>query len=401
MSKTKARKLPTRSRPAEDVVIRSETVQSNVPTSTDGGFMAVLESVSHPILAVTYWFEPELHSEPYPVTIRFSGRRVDAKGRLQQKDRFVQDETIDKVVPGSGPLSLTAHVQDINPGEWVVTAQMLKSAHTTHKVQKQENTPTEVHSPGLIARLWHRWAPIADSGESVKTCLTPFARVPGILPGVWGAMVVLGMVIAIFFQSLMFSRAHLAVGPWWIVTLGGIAVGVIGAKVWYIILYRREHLVNGWCIQGFVVAATLTAAILLVVFRIPVGVFLDMTTPGLLIAMAVGRVGCFFAGCCGGPPTMSRWGVWSSDQRVGARRIPTQLLELTLALSLGVGTLVAVLIHGPAGGAFFIAALAAYTLVRQGILHLRAEPRKSKITGPITATLSALILIAAIVFLVR
>jgi phosphatidylglycerol:prolipoprotein diacylglycerol transferase len=93
--------------------------------------------------------------------------------------------------------------------------------------------------------------------------------------------------------------------------------------------------------------------------------------------------------------------VWSSDQRVGARRVPTQFLELALALSLGIGAFVAVLNHGPASGSFFVATLAAYTLVRQGILHLRAELRKSKVTGPITAILATLVLIAAIVFLVH
>jgi len=117
--------------------------------------------------------------------------------------------------------------------------------------------------------------------------------------------------------------------------------------------------------------------------------------------MAVGRVGCFFAGCCGGPPTASRWGVWSSDQRVGACRIPTQLMELVLAGILGLGALAVVLNHGTADGAIFVAALSAYTLVRQGILHLRAEARKTRLGGLITATLAALVLVAAVVLLVR
>ena len=117
--------------------------------------------------------------------------------------------------------------------------------------------------------------------------------------------------------------------------------------------------------------------------------------------MAIGRVGCFFAGCCGGPPTASRWGVWSSDQRVGARRIPTQLLELVLAGILGLLVLVAVLSHGSAGGAIFVAALAAYTLGRQGLLRLRAEPRQTRLGGLLTAALAALVLIAAVVLLAR
>jgi len=86
---------------------------------------------------------------------------------------------------------------------------------------------------------------------------------------------------------------------------------------------------------------------------------------------------------------------------VGARRIPTQLLESVFALSLGLGVLVAVLGHGPAGGAFFVGALAAYILGRQGILHLRAEPRKTRLGGLVTTALAALVLVAAIVLLAR
>jgi hypothetical protein len=76
-------------------------------------------------------------------------------------------------------------------------------------------------------------------------------------------------------------------------------------------------------------------------------------------------------------------------------------MELVLALSLGLGALVSVLSHGPAGGAIVVAALAAYTLVRQGILHVRAEARKTRLGGLLTAVLAALALIAAVVLLVR
>jgi phosphatidylglycerol:prolipoprotein diacylglycerol transferase len=107
--------------------------------------------------------------------------------------------------------------------------------------------------------------------------------------------------------------------------------------------------------------AILTALVLLVALDVQIEVSLVVITPGLLVAMSVGRVGCFNSSCCGGPPTASRWGVWSINQRVGARRIPTQLLEFALALSQGLGALVAILVHGPAGGALFIAAMATYT----------------------------------------
>jgi len=299
------RRSRTHTRPVGDMAPQSDVVQTTAPALTDGGLAALLERATQPILAVTYWFDPEPHSDPsYPMTIRFSGRRVDTKGRTQQKDRFVQDETIEKVVPRSGPISLTARVHGINPGEWAVTVQVLGSAHPAQKARKHEQTTAPVHPPGPIARLWREWAPVVEPSKPVHTCLTPFARVPGILPGIWAAMVALGMVVALALQSLVISR-DLVVGSWWLVTLGAIVVGILGAKVWYIVLYHR---LAGWCIQGFVTGASVTATLLLVVLHVPIGVFLDATAPGLLVAMAVGRVGCFFAGCCGGPITGSRWG---------------------------------------------------------------------------------------------
>ena len=395
-----AHKSRTRKRPTAEATPRVNIVQSDTPTGTQGSFATLLESVVQEVLAVTYWFDPAPPSQSYPITVRFSGRRVDVKGRLSSKDRFVQDETIEEAIPGSGPISLTARVRDINPGEWAVTAHVVGSTQSARGRHEQGNA-TPAASPLLPApQFWRRWAPSVESNKPVRTCLPPFVHVPGLFPGIWGAMVALGMVVALVFQSLVISADHLAIGLWWVVSLGAIAVGIAGAKLWYIILYRREHQVNGWCIQGFVTGATLTAAILLLALRIPAGVFLDATAPGLLIAMAIGRVGCFFAGCCGGPPTASRWGVWSSDQRIGAHRIPTQLLEMTLALSLGLVALVVVLRHGPAGGALFAATLAAYTLVRQGILHLRAERRKTRLGQPVTVILATLVLIVAIIFLV-
>src|SRR6266700_5022231 len=317
--------------PAGDAAPRMDVAQPDKEPLTGGGFTALQESATQEILAVTYWFYPALHPGPYPVTVRFSGRRVDVKGPLSPGDRFVHDETIQKVVPGSGPISLTARVHGINAGSWAVTARMLGPAHPARGSREPDNVTPVAGRGGPAARFWRSWAPSVGSAEPVRTCLAPFARVPGILPGIWGAMVTLGMIVALALQGLVISRDHLALGPWWAVTLVAIAVGIAGAKVCVIVLKRREHLINGWCIQGFIVGAILTAATLLVVLDVPVGVFLDVTAPGLLFAMAGGRVGCFFAGCCRGPPTASRWGVWSSDQRVGARRMPTQLLELALA----------------------------------------------------------------------
>jgi hypothetical protein len=126
-------------RPTGDAVPRIAVVKPDKEAITDGGFTALLESVAQQILAVTYWFDPVPSPRPYAVKVRFSGHRVDVKGRLSSGDRFVHDETIEEVVPGSGPISLTARVNGINAGSWVVTARMLLPAYAARGPREQGN----------------------------------------------------------------------------------------------------------------------------------------------------------------------------------------------------------------------------------------------------------------------
>jgi hypothetical protein len=91
--------------------------------------------------------------------------------------------------------------------------------------------------------------------------------------------------------------------------------------------------------------------------------------------------------------------VWSSDQRIGAHRVPTQLLESALALGLGLGALAVIVWHGAAGGALFVAGIAAYTLARQGILRLRANVQQTRLGMLLTTGAAALALVAALAVL--
>ncbi len=385
---------------------------------TQGAFASLLQQAAHEILAVTYWFEPAARSEPYPLTIRFTGRRTDAEGPLQPSDRFVWDETIEQVIPGCGPIAVTARVPNLHPGMWAVTALVQgperfsraaplsrRREHRGAALVAAATAADGQHSYPLLPRLWRRWAPATgsslDAAEPVHTSLAPFARVPGTLPLSWTACVFFGMVLAVVLQALIMTRERLDVQRVLLATFVAIVVGIVGAKSWFIVKHRNEHRFEGWCIQGFVIGASLTALLLFTMSGLPTGAILDATAPGLFLGMAIGRVGCFFAGCCGGPPTTSRWGIWSSDQRVGARRIPTQLMESALALGLGLGTLVEVLTHGPARGAFFVAGLAAYTLGRQGILRLRAEPQQTELSGWATAAAATLVLAFSVALLVQ
>lgn len=367
-----------------------------------GGARGAAEASEPQALVTSWWFDPGETGDPYAATVRLTGRRVGARGNPKPADTFVKLEAVDDIVPGSGPVSLTSWVYGLQPGEWIVNAELTRS------------TPGPAGSrpggPGTVlpaAWSWRRWAISTREPAPVKTrwaLLAPLALQPAVLPGIYTALAVVGWVLALALQAAILSGRGVPVGPPLAASVLASLLGLAGAKAWYAVLHPDESLLKpGWAVDGFLVVAPLVAAGLLVAWDQPVGVVFDATTPGIFFAVAIGRVGCFLSGCCGGRCTASRRGIWSSDRRVGARRVPTQLIESAAGLLIGIVSLAAVLADVlPIAGAVFVLAFAGYAMVRQMLLRLRSERRRSHRTLPITAAaVGAVALAIAVLSLLR
>ncbi len=364
--------------------------ETGIPTGEPGGWATWLQQDG---MAATVVLDPRFCDNGRAI-VRFRGRRLGADTWGDERDRFITEEIVEDIVPGSGPISVTTRVYDINAGEWTVTAVMLPPTRG-RKVRDESLRAATTRNLPPAAWSWRRWSVSPGPAAPVTTCPAPLVKIgraPGIIPGIWGAMVGLGVLLAVVLTVVIVARDHLSVGHLLLVALIAVAAGTIGAKTWYVV-QSPEHRFDGWCIQGFIVGLMLGAIPSLAATDLPIGVSLDAASPGIFLAMALGRVGCFFAGCCGGPPTASRWAVWSSDQRVGARRVPTQLLESALTLTIGTALLVVNLLYRPAvAGALLVAGLAAYTLGRQGLLRLRAQQRRRPLASAIVAVIATAVL---------
>jgi len=358
-------------------------------------------------LSATFWFDSGGAGEPYSTRVRFSGRRLGTQGRPQPGDRFVKEEKIDGIVPASGPVSITTRVSGINAGEWAVSADLISPTALSRKVRSQMRTgQRDGRSLSPAAWSWRRWALSTASTNAVKTRwapLTAFDRMPAVVPGSYSGLVALGIIIGLVLQSLILAREDIGTSRALIASLLAVAAGLIGAKLWYLALHPREWRTAirlGWCIQGFLLGVAAVTSASIAILHLPVGVVLDATAPGLFMGLAVGRIGCFLTGCCAGRPSAARLALWSSDARVGARRVPTQLLESLVAAAIGLTALFVILHRNEAlPGALFVASFAAYTLCRQFLLPLRAERRTSSIGSTLTAAAAASVLAADVVVL--
>jgi phosphatidylglycerol---prolipoprotein diacylglyceryl transferase len=352
------------------------------------------------LLTPTYWLDPGEAGEPFSATIRFSGRRTDVTGKPQPRDSFWHEETVDAIIPGSGPVAITAEVRGINPGDWTVTARSVARVGG----RPYRSYPPPGHDPNGTYRVPppRRVGIPVDSTATMHTSSLLRSKVPGVIRFAYATLVGLGVLVGLGLEALLLSHGHYALFRPMLFSVIAIVAGVIGGKGWYIAVHRGKKF-DGWCIQGFVAgAAVVVAAAALAGPGIPAGAYLAAAAPALLIGMSIGRPGCFWAGCCTGRPTAARWGVWSSDRRLGCRRAPAQLLEALSALISGGVVLIVVLVDGLArSGPVAVVGLAAYTLARQFILGLRAEPRVWPYGRRVTGAVAALALIAGIVLLVK
>ena len=312
-------------------------------------------------LALTYWLDPAPAGSPYSTSVRFSGRRRTPGEKVGHGDTFSVEESLD-VVPGTGPLAITTRVEGIRGGGWQVTA-------------------TEV-GPRRTRSGRGRPRPGAQVSAYGTTTYGPVASVlaPGAHLGAWPALVGLAWVVALVVQEVL--AGHLGLREPLLLTLGASLVGLAGAKGYYAAGHfirgerRLRQLLGGSCIQGFVLAAAASLVVGARVAHLPLGALLDSTAPALMFGMTIGRYGCFFGGCCAGRPTASHWGLWSSDRHIGVRRVPVQLLESSVALSIGITGFAVLWSTRPTpAGVLFVSSVAAYTLGRQLLFPLRDHPR--------------------------
>ncbi len=158
-----------------------------------------------------------------------------------------------------------------------------------------------------------------------------------------------------------------------------------------IIISRLLHVIDRWVyagspgplwgfegltIWGAILGATLAIWIYSKFSRFRFGYVMDLIAPGVLLAQAIGRVGCTINGCCFGAEAPS-WLPWSvvythpqSYAPLGVALHPTQPYEIIFCL-IGFVVLLRLRGHFKPEGSLFLIYLSLYSLWRVGVGFLR------------------------------
>lgn len=186
---------------------------------------------------------------------------------------------------------------------------------------------------------------------------------------------------------------------------------LVGAKLLLLIVdwehYRHDPLSlirSGGVFYGGLVAAVLTSIWFFRKHRLSVWLMTDILAPSVALGHAIGRLGCFTAGCCYGKPTTAPWGVTFTDPY--AKEIvgvplnvalhPTQLYEAVVEFAL-FGFLVFLAGRKRFDGQIFWTYVAGYSLARFVIEFFRGDLERGFVFGGALSTsqVIALLLLAA------
>ena len=157
-------------------------------------------------------------------------------------------------------------------------------------------------------------------------------------------MLLLGMTAGVAIGSLFAARQGLPVDRTYLGYVVLLVPALLGARALHVLRHWREYRANprrilsrddsGLALYGGLILALLVSWPLLAALNLPAARFWDGAAVVILVGMTFTKVGCHINGCCAGRPTTGRWGVRLRRDRGRVLRIPTQLMESGLALTM-------------------------------------------------------------------
>jgi phosphatidylglycerol---prolipoprotein diacylglyceryl transferase len=218
----------------------------------------------------------------------------------------------------------------------------------------------------------------------------------------YGLLVSIGVLIGLWISVRNSEKQGINPEHAWNFGILVVLCGILGAKILYVVndwSYYAAHLREifsfatlqaGGVFSGGLIAAFAAAAWYIRKNHMPALATCDAFSPGLALGHAIGRLGCFAAGCCYGKPTSHFWGVtfksplaqaWVGTP-LGVPLEPTQLFESAVEL-VNFFILMWLLKRKKFDGQVFGAYLFLYGVARYFLEFIRDDPGRGSVFGGI------------------
>jgi phosphatidylglycerol:prolipoprotein diacylglycerol transferase len=220
-------------------------------------------------------------------------------------------------------------------------------------------------------------------------------KIPGLnIPiSTYGLLLAISFILALWLAAKLAERDGLSKNKIYDLGLYLIAASLIGSKLLMVItewndfkgdlmrVLSLDFLRSGGVFFGGFVAAVLVSIYFMRRWQLPWRKTADAFAPGIAIGHAIGRLGCFSAGCCWGKPTTSWIGVKFTEKAseltgvpFDTPLVPTQLIEAIANFVLFAG-LWWLWKRKKFDGQVIFAYFIAYSVIRFTIEFWRDDPR--------------------------
>lgn len=218
----------------------------------------------------------------------------------------------------------------------------------------------------------------------------------------YGLLVSLGVLVGLWISVRNSEKSGIDPEHAWNFGILVVLAGIVGAKILYIVndwsyytahpreIFSLSTLQAGGVFSGGLLAAFIAAAWYIRKNRMPALGTCDAFSPGLALGHAIGRLGCFAAGCCYGKPTTHFWGVTFTNPLaqawvgtpLGVPLEPTQLFESAVELA-NFFILMWMFKRKSFDGQVFGAYLFLYGVARYFLEFIRDDPGRGSVFGGI------------------
>lgn len=158
----------------------------------------------------------------------------------------------------------------------------------------------------------------------------------------YGLLMAAGFTLAIFMAAVRARKR--GIDPDAVIDLGFyvILAGIIGARVFYVIqmpeyyMSRPLDILKVWegglVFYGGLIGAVIVSLLYMRIKGLSILSLGDLAVPSIALGQAVGRLGCFFAGCCYGLPFDGKWSViFENPQSLAPRGISLHPVQLYMS----------------------------------------------------------------------
>ena len=172
-------------------------------------------------------------------------------------------------------------------------------------------------------------------------------KIPGIGVTIhtYGFLLAIAFILALWLTARFAERDGLPKNRVYDLGLYILLSALVGAKVVMLItewnelggwrrVFSLDLLSSGGVFYGGLLFALVTSIFLMKIWRLPWRKAADAFAPGIAMGHAIGRLGCFSAGCCWGKPTNSWIGVHFTEKASELTGVPVTNTETGLPLYL-------------------------------------------------------------------